>query len=667
METDQLRDEFDLAINRVLPPVLEKLRKDIRSDLQKELSAAILDSWDLSGRFSGRGGVRGDSQARESSYRSGSKQRPSGSAVGDGEEPLEVISLSEDTIPGMVQSNDPREIAAETARSWVRLSASSLPKVNERSRLSLIGKESQQQGWAMQKKTSSEDPRLSSITPIVPSEASDLNTSANDGSGSRLDLGSPSKNLIVAPTGRLPRRASVTHAAASAAAAAAAPLGNIVKGVVGDRVPVMVREVQGVQALTDDEELWTGPTLLSQAPEDCRGRIRYWVESNLFDFVSGLLIIANAVSIGMQTADMARNNLLIASDGYHIVEVVFCALFSIELLVRVYAYGGMLFDIRTTPGRWAVFDLLVVGFQLGELMLDSLITLQNTSFMRLLRILRLVRVLRVVRIIRLLGELRTIVASIMNSMRALFWTLVLLFLGIYIIGIYFTQLVLDWKITKVDPLTEDEEPLIKYFGELSRSILSLYQAMSGGVDWDSLCNPLIEYISPMQGFVFALYIAFTVLALMNVVTGVFVEGSLRRAKQEEQKDIINQLRGFFRDFDEDESGRLSVTEFQRLLAEKKVKSYLMEIDVELEEAHSLFNMMDADRSGQIDYNEFVCGCMRLRSTARAFDVMMVSHELRQVLRLQHEQVRLCKVGFRRLDGLLKQGQTACQPAIQASP
>jgi len=331
---------------------------------------------------------------------------------------------------------------------------------------------------------------------------------------------------------------------------------------------------------------------------------------------------------------MASNDLTEVPSEYSVLERLFCALFSIELAVRLVAYGLPLFDGRTGPGRWALFDGVVVGLQLFELAADSILggsatDNKNMSFMRVMRILRLVRVLRIVRIIRFLGELRTIVSSVMNSMRALFWTFVLLMLGIYVVGIYFTQLVLDYRLSE-DQLDVDER-LLTYFGDLPRAILSLYQAMSGGVDWGDVSGPLIDHISPMQGIIFVIYIAFTVLALMNVVTGVFVEGSLRRAKAEEQTLIVAQLRSMFREVDVDQSGRLSVAEFQALLAKSEMIEYMKEIDVDIDEAQALFVILDHDQSGQIDYNEFVFGALRLRGAARAFDVMLLSHDNRQAV------------------------------------
>merc|ERR1719487_266589 len=106
----------------------------------------------------------------------------------------------------------------------------------------------------------------------------------------------------------------------------------------------------------------------------------------------------------------------------------------------------------------------------------------NLSFLRVLRILRLIRIIRLVRILRLIGELRTLVMSIVCSLKSLGWTITLLFLIIYSVSVYFTQMVSDHK-------GPHHPELFRYFGTLDLSILSLFQAITGGCDWKDLVDP----------------------------------------------------------------------------------------------------------------------------------------------------------------------------------
>merc|ERR1712190_567509 len=154
----------------------------------------------------------------------------------------------------------------------------------------------------------------------------------------------------------------------------------------------------------------------------------------------------------------------------------------------------------------------------------------NLSFMRIIRMLRIVRIMRLVRILRFVQELRTMVLSIAGSMRSLLWTLMLLLLMMYVLSVFLTQMIVQRG--EDDPSILDMNgSLYQYFNSVPRSVLSLYQSMTGGTDWNEVLEPLETHISPWLSILFSIYIAFAVLAMMNVVTGVFVESALLTAKE----------------------------------------------------------------------------------------------------------------------------------------
>merc|ERR1712039_1093629 len=133
--------------------------------------------------------------------------------------------------------------------------------------------------------------------------------------------------------------------------------------------------------------------------------------------------------------------------------------------------------------------------------------------------------------------------------------------------------------------------------------------MTGGIDWRDLADPLAQSISPLQGFVMVLYIAFTVLALTNVVTGVFVEGALKSARQEEEAFMVERLHTLFQETDAESngSGKMSIQQFKNRFESEEMRDYLESMNVNPAEAASLVEIIDSDESGTIDYDEFVGG------------------------------------------------------------
>lgn len=362
------------------------------------------------------------------------------------------------------------------------------------------------------------------------------------------------------------------------------------------------------------------------------------VKSAIFEYGIIACIIANALTIGIQTDILARERIEEAPYIFDVFETFFCVVFSFELFIRMYVFRRRFFFM---PGwKWNIFDFLVVVMQLIEKGLEIInaildsgtsATGGNFSFMRVMRVLRLIRVLRLVRLLRLISELRTIVDSLIGSLRSLLWTLALLFLLIYIIGLFFTQLVAAHMVS-LDPIVfgPDEVLFEAYYGSLPRTILSLFQAMSGGVDWDNMAQPLIDQISPVLGLIMAMYIAFVVLALMNVVTGVFVESALKNARDEQETFMVQYARRLFQKCDLDESGKLNWQEFQQHLNNPDIDVFFRIIDVEVQEAMELFHLLDLDRSGEVDYEEFLNGCLRLRGQAKAIDLVTLLLENRRM-------------------------------------
>mmetsp|Transcript_64377 Transcript_64377/g.177932 ORF Transcript_64377/g.177932 Transcript_64377/m.177932 type:complete len:194 (-) Transcript_64377:172-753(-) len=157
--------------------------------------------------------------------------------------------------------------------------------------------------------------------------------------------------------------------------------------------------------------------------------------------------------------------------------------------------------------------------------------------------------------------------------------------------------------------------------------MSLFQTVTGGLEWRNMTTPLMKHISPIMGLVFALYVVFTSLALMNIVTGVFVETALQRGREDKEVYMINHLRDLFGVLDENKNGMISWCELEEHLDDPKLKAFFRDIDIDLSEAQGLFLLLDRNGSGTIDADEFLTGCLRLRGPAKSLDMQLVMREL----------------------------------------
>lgn len=357
------------------------------------------------------------------------------------------------------------------------------------------------------------------------------------------------------------------------------------------------------------------------------------VHSLWFDMSSAILIFFNAVWIGISVDIMSRRGTdYDPPDYFPGLDIFFCVAFTVELALRLYTWGCSFFYAK--QWQWNIFDMVLVIMQIIEEFLARIYAenpnSSNYSFMRLLRILRLIRVVRLVRIVRIIGELRTLVTSIISSLKSLSWTIVLLIVMMYMVGIYFAQLISDHG--RHDPI------LCEYFGSLGKSLLTLFEAFTGGVDWHILADALLKSIHPFCAVLFALYIAFAVLAVLNVVTGVFVESALAVTRHDKDVDLVNHLREVFAKTDHDGNGMLEWEEFEKHIEDSQMDVLFKAVDLDRSEARGLFELIDIENKGEISREDFIMGCLRLKGGAKALDLATLMYDNKRLANMLEEHM-----------------------------
>merc|ERR1712007_337339 len=137
--------------------------------------------------------------------------------------------------------------------------------------------------------------------------------------------------------------------------------------------------------------------------------------------------------------------------------------------------------------------------------------------------------------------------------------LVLVLLFTYVVSVYLVNVIAD----RTESLRNAK--VQEYYGSLLTTLFSLFQAVTGGLDWGDLAMPLMNEISPFTGFVLALYMCFAVLCIMNVITSIFVESSLQRAAEDKENVYLQQLQSVFHATDIDRNGKITREELSNAL------------------------------------------------------------------------------------------------------
>ncbi|CAJ1347175.1 unnamed protein product [Effrenium voratum] len=354
------------------------------------------------------------------------------------------------------------------------------------------------------------------------------------------------------------------------------------------------------------------------------------VRSQRFEYLVVAVIIANTIQVGAQINWMTMTGSADPSSGFRVMDIVICSFFAIEVGLRLFAHGIKFFYMM--GWGWNALDFFLVVAQMLE---ELLIVASNGDYggmdfavLRIVRTLRCVRLIRVLRLTRFFDDLRRLVACMVYSAKSFIWSVMFVFLLVYIYGLYLTQSVHLHRLERGKSAVGDEV-LAEYFGTVSKSILSLFQALTGGIDWRDLVEALTEYMNWGWGLATVFWIAFLMLGVMNIITGNFVSAAMERSQSVKDVDNVFQARRLFKSLDIDDSGAITIDEIRRHLESKPVQQFFRTIDVDSSEAEVLFEILDLSGDGSIDKEEFISGCLRLQGAARAVDLLLMTKDTRR--------------------------------------
>merc|ERR1712032_54477 len=204
------------------------------------------------------------------------------------------------------------------------------------------------------------------------------------------------------------------------------------------------------------------------------------------------------------------------------------------------------------------------------------------------------------------------------------------------------QVVTDYRIEHEGrQLDEWERKLIKNYGTLHESIYTLFQVLSGGIDWGQSTDPLMHLHWAYSLFMSA-FVAFTCLAVMNIVTGIFVETALH-APGDDQDQVLKEewanedsnmskIMDALEGADIDGNGMLNSRELKKFLKSSGGKELIVQLGVDDMQVWGLFKLLDIGDTGSVELQEFIMGCLRLRGPAKSVDVTTLMYENKRVMK-----------------------------------
>jgi len=372
------------------------------------------------------------------------------------------------------------------------------------------------------------------------------------------------------------------------------------------------------------------------------------------EIIMGSVIILNVLSVYVEleylgyqggfSLGMVAGPVVDVTHAFQVIAHIFTVLYVVELFVKILILRGEMYFLDGGMRKFNIFDTFVVLVCVADMWIITPVVgggNSSSSLMavRLIRFFRVFRTLRIVRTFEIFAKLRVLVTTVVASFFALFWSLVLLTTVMLMAALVMCQ---GAATMLADPLLDSQMKTwaFVYFGTPSRSMWTVFEWTFGG-GWQSYARKLIFEVSLWWAIFFVVYISGVIFAMTRIITALFLKDTLSVAaldaeaviadKLKEKTRYAKKLHEFFESADASGDGFVTWEEFQEILKDDKVVTYLATLELDASQSQTLFNMLDdGDRKVAID--EFVKGALRLKGQARSADVIAVMHDCGRVLR-----------------------------------
>ena len=216
-----------------------------------------------------------------------------------------------------------------------------------------------------------------------------------------------------------------------------------------------------------------------------RERARAFIESVRFERAMTALIVANAITLGLETSFPAVTRF---GDLLYTIDRTALGIFTAELLMRFFVYRSRFFH-----DPWRVFDFGVVGIALLP---------ASGAF----SVLRALRILRVLRLVSLVPSMRGVVGALLRALPGMASIIGLMGLILYVSAVLATKL-----FRGIAP---------ELFGNLGASLFTLFQVMTVE-GWPDIAR-LVMVQSPHAWVFFVAYLLVATFMVLNLFIAVVV-------------------------------------------------------------------------------------------------------------------------------------------------
>lgn len=219
-----------------------------------------------------------------------------------------------------------------------------------------------------------------------------------------------------------------------------------------------------------------------------------------FEYFILVIILINVVTLGLETSALKVKTV----NFLHLIDQICLTTFVVELIIKFIAFKKDFFKYG-----WNIFDFVIVITALIAT-LPCVTALRALRIIRTFEVMRATAALRTIKILKFVAELKVlqnVLRAMLIALKGVIWTFFLLVIIYYIYAIIGTHIF--------------GYGYVRFFGNIGKSMLSLFQIMTGDSWCSQIARPIITAY-PWAWIYFTTFICLTTFIIMNIIVAIIV-------------------------------------------------------------------------------------------------------------------------------------------------
>eukprot|EP00812_Abedinium_dasypus_P009355 NODE_304_length_1685_cov_284.204908.p1 GENE.NODE_304_length_1685_cov_284.204908~~NODE_304_length_1685_cov_284.204908.p1 ORF type:complete len:519 (+),score=165.06 NODE_304_length_1685_cov_284.204908:3-1559(+) len=328
---------------------------------------------------------------------------------------------------------------------------------------------------------------------------------------------------------------------------------------------------------------------------------------------------------------------------------IFVGIYLVELLLRLFVTRHHFKNDRTNG-----IDAIVIPMDL----LFQILHVCGIGSMPPVAVLRILRIFKIIKSspsLRRHRELYLLVSGLDSAMKAVVSASVMILIWFLMWSIVAVELIHPVNVRVAENgLYDDCERCPRAFGSVGAALLTLVQQLIAGDSWGTTALPVLEE-NPWCWLFFFTVLVTTQLGIFNLVIGTIVDAvdqaresdldHQRLMKETQNQDSRKNLVNICKAMDTDGSGQITLPELLTGFDNDDAFATLLELmDICRDDLSLVFSMMDVDKSGAVDYDEFIEQLHHIKTQDSHTTMMFINYHLSEVSREVSEELGLVKRG-----------------------